>query len=208
MNQTSLRRVLTFPHRHCSTNVLVVMLLIFSLKSSSVSQSPLPDAGKTQLAEIGRVKFVVPVGFQLDQTESDKLSFMRNRSEPLGLFVTIPEHQVNDKYLTDLSSNLVNRLRGGEDRFKWKVLGTLEPSLSRYQTNRGIIKGLKGNTFVQIDYVVLKVLDKDVVIGAIAQFGEERTATLLFDVKGREYSVAGWQGLFQVISSVTGEKER
>jgi hypothetical protein len=151
------------------------------------------------------VKFVVPAGFQLEPSESHKLEFMRSRSESVGLFVTLAERQVNDKYLTDLSNELVARLRREQDRFRWKILGTLEPSLSRYQTNRGIIKGLKGKTFVQVDYVVVKVQNKDIVVGSIAQFGEERTATFLFDVEGREYSVLGWQALFQLISSVTGE---
>lgn len=206
MNQMSLRR-LFFPHRYCSINLLLALVLILSFESSNVSQTPSQNAGNIQLAEIGKVKFVVPVGFQLDQSESDKLSFMRSRSEPLALFVTIPEHQTNDKYLADLCSNLVNRLRSGEDGFRWKILRTMEPGLSRYQTSRGIIKGLKESTFVQIDYVIVKVLDKDVVIGSIAQFGGEHTATFLFDAKGREYSVPGWQALFQVISSVTGEKD-
>jgi hypothetical protein len=184
------------------------MLLVFSMCSVAVSQSPSQDAGHIQFAEIGGVKFAVPAGFQLEQIETHKLSFMRNRSEPLGLFVTIAENQVNDKYLTDLSSNLVTRLLRGENKFKWRVPGTLERKLSRYQTNSGTIKGIKGKTFVQVDYVVVKTHDKDVVIGSIAQFGEEQTATFLFDVEGREYSVTGWQALFQLIPSVTGEKKQ
>lgn len=120
--------------------------------------------------------------------------------------MTICSCQLNDQYLTDLSDNLVTQLHPGADGFKWKLIGTLEPSLSRFQTNRGVIKGLKGKAFVQVDYVVVKVQDRDIVIGSIAQFGEERTATFLFEVEGREYSVPGWQALFRLISSVTGEK--
>jgi len=182
--------------------VFLAIFLVLS-GSSTVSQG----ASNIQLAKVGTVKFVVPAGFQLEQSESHKLSFMRHRSEPLGLFVTIPERQVKDKYLTDLSSHLVTRLHPGEDAFKWKILETFEPSLSRYQTNRGIIKGLNGKTFIQVDYVVIKLQRKDMVIGSIAQFGEERAAPFLFDVEGREYSVPGWQALFQLISSVTGEKD-
>ena len=199
MNQKCLRRLLVI--------LLFGMFLIFSLGSGSIAQGPSQGVGDTQLAEVGTVKFVVPAGFQLQPSQNRKLAFMRNRSEPVGLFVTIAEHQVNNEYLTRLSSNLATRLHSGEDSFRWKILGTLEARLSRYQTNRGTIKGLKGKTFVQVDYVVVKVQDKDIVIGSVAQFGEERTATLLFDVEGKEYSVPGWQALFQLISSVTGEKD-
>lgn len=201
MKRKSLRQVLLFPHRYCSANVLLAIFLVLSPGSGTIAQGP------GDLAEVGTVKFVVPAGFQLEQTESRTLSFMRNRSEPLGLFVTIAEQQVNNKYLTDLSNSLVTQLHHGADGFKWKLLGILEPSLSRYQTHRGVIKGLKGKTFVQVDYVVVKVQDKDIVIGSIAQFGEERTAAFLLDVEGREYSVPAWQALFRLISSVTGEKD-
>lgn len=208
MNRNSLRQVLIFPHRYCFANVPLAMFLVLCIGSGTIAQDPPPGAGNLQLAQLGAVKFVVPAGFQLEQTESLKLSFMRNRSEPLGLFVTIPEHQVNDRYLTDLAGSLVTRLRRGEAGFKWKVLATLEPSLSRSQTKRGVIKGLNGATFVQVDYVAVKVQEQDIVMGSIAQFGEERTASFLFDVEGREYSVAGWQALFQLIASVTGEKRQ
>lgn len=205
MNRKSLRQVLVFPLRYSSANVLLAILLVLSLGADTIRQGAAQGAGDIQLAEVGPVKFVVPAGFQLEHTENRGLSFMRNRSEPLAVFVTIAEYQVNDKYLTDLSSSLVTQLRPGTGEVKWKLLGTLEPSLSRYQTNRGVIKGLKGKTFVQVDYVVVKVQDKDIVIGSIAQFGEERTAAFLFDVEGREYSVTGWHALFRLISAVTGE---
>src|ERR1041384_5497166 len=104
---------------------------------------------------------------------------MRNSSEPLAVFVTIAENQVDEKYLTDLSTNLVTQLLRGEVKFRWRVVGTLEPSSSRYQTKRGVIKGLNGKTFVQVDYLAVRVHDKDIVIGSIAKFGDERTATFL-----------------------------
>jgi hypothetical protein len=206
MNRKSLRQLLVFSHQYRFANVLLVMFLVCFFGWDASAQSPSRGAGEIQTAEVGGVKFVVPAGFQLEPSESDKLSFMRNRSEPLALFVTIAEHHVNDKYLSDLSSNLVTRLRRAENSFRWKLLGSLDSRLSRYQTNRGIIKGIMGKTFVQVDYVVVKVQDQDIVIGSIAQFGEERTATFLFDAEGREYSVPGWQALFQLIPSVTGEK--
>ncbi len=207
MSRESLRRVLVFPNRCSSANVFLAMFLVFSLGFRTVSQGSAQGVGDVQHGEIGGEKFAVPAGFQLEPGENHKLAFMRNRSEALGLFVTIAEQQVNDTYLTNLSRSLVTRLRHEEDGFKWKILETSEPRLSRYQTNRGIMKGLKGKVFVQVDYVVVKVKDQDIVIGSIAQFGEERTAPFLFNVEGREYSVPGWQALFQLISSVTGEKD-
>jgi hypothetical protein len=132
---------------------------------------------------------------------------MRHSSEALGLFVTVPEQTRDDKYLTALSSRLASLLFHGADGFRWKVREALEPRVSRYQTTRGTIKGLKQRIFVQIDYVVVRAQDKDIVIGSISRFEEERTAPFLFDVEGSEYSVRGWEGLFHLISSVTGEKD-
>lgn len=56
-----------------------------------------------------------------------------------------------------------------------------------------------------VDYVVVKAQEHEVVVGSIATFAEERDAKFLFDVEGREYSFFGWQALFQLIASVTGE---
>lgn len=207
MNQKSVRQRLVFPHRNCNLTVLLAVSLVFSISPVTVSKGQSQGSVDTQLAEVGGVKFLVPAEFQLEQSKSHKLSFMRSRSEPLALFVTIASDQVNEKYLADLAGYLVTQLRHRDDNFKWKILVTSQPSLSRYQTNRGVVKGLNGRTFVQLDFVVISIQNRDIVIGSIAQFGDERTATFLFDVEGREYSVQGWQALFQLIPSITGEKK-
>lgn len=205
MAPESLRRASVVSHRyHSATLFLILMVFTVSLGSSPQASS---QNVAIQLAELQGVKFVVPHGFPLEQSETNQVSFMRNSSEPLGLFVTVLKQSIDDKYLTDLSRNVVGMLRPDEDGFKWNVRETVEPRVSRYQTQRGTIKGLKGKTFVQIDYVVVRAQGKEVVIGSIGQFGEESTGPFLFEVAGREYSVRGWQALFQLISSVTGEKD-
>jgi len=165
-------------------------------------------AESTQNAEIGGVKFSIPKGFVLEQPFPDSTAFMESRTRETALFVAVPGTQaIDDKYLTKLSSGLVSRFAPRQDGFTWKILQ--RPStrpISSYQTNRGTTKGLSGNTFVQIDFVVVKAQGHEVVIGSIATFGAPQEAKYLFEVDGREYSVQAWEGLFGLIASITGEK--
>lgn len=165
-------------------------------------------AESTQNAEIGGVKFSIPKGFVLEQPIPDSTAFMESRTRETALFVAVPGTQaIDDKYLTKLSSGLVSRFAPRQDGFTWKILQ--RPSarpVSSYQTNGATTKGLSGNTFVQIDFVVVKAQGHEVVIGSIASFGAPQEAKYLFEVDGREYSVQAWEGLFGLTASVTGEK--
>jgi hypothetical protein len=132
---------------------------------------------------------------------------MESRTRETALFVAVPGGQaIDDKYLTKLSSGLVSRFAPRQDGFTWKILQRRSARpISSYQTNRGTTKGLSGNTFVQIDFVVVKAQGHEVVIGSIATLGAPQEAKYLFEVDGREYSVQAWEGLFSLIASVTGE---
>lgn len=194
------------PHRY-GYGALLLILLVLIARSNTVPQASSRSLLGTQPAEIQGLKFVVPDGFQLEQSETRKVSFMRNSSAPLGLFVTESGPRLDHTYLTELSTNLVRLLLREGGGFRWKIQETPEHRVSQYQTRSGTIKGINGTTFVQIDHVVVRAQDKDIVIGSIAKFGDEHAADFLFDVDGREYSVQGWRALFELISSVTGEKE-
>ena len=185
------------------TIVLLTLSMLLTISSSSAQQMP----ERKPVAEIAGVKFTVPQSFKLEQSSDTRVAFMRHATQQIALFVALPEHQVDDKYLIDLSNNLVSRLFPQQNDFAWKVQQRIsDRRVSRYQTNGGTTKGLNAKRFVQTDYVIVKAHGNEVVVGSIATFGEEREAKFLFDLEGREYSFFGWQALFQLIASVTGEK--
>ncbi len=192
-----------------TTILLLATSMLLTISSISAQQISSPRLEGTQANEIAGVKFTTPQGFTLTPSSETRVALMHHATEQLALFVAVPEHQVDDKYLTDLSNDLVSRLFPQQNDFAWKILQrTSERRVSKYQTNGGTAKGLNGKRYVQTDYVIVKVQEHEVVVGSIATFGNERDAKFLFDVEGREYSLVGWQALFELIASVTGEIEQ
>jgi hypothetical protein len=187
--------------------ILLSISMVFTLYANPAQQVASQELEGKQGAEIAGVKFATPEGFKLEQSSDTRVAFMRHATSQIALFVAVPDHQVNDKYLIDLSNNLVSRLFPQQNGFAWKLFQrTPDRRVSMYQTSGGTTKGLNAKTFVQTDYLVVKVQRRQVVVGSIATFGEERNAKFLFEVEGREYSVTGWQALFHLIASVTGEE--
>ena len=186
--------------------LLLAISMLLTISSISAQQISSPRLEHKQASEIAGVKFTAPQGFQLRQSSETRVALMRHATQPIALFVAVPQDQIDDRYLTDLSNDLVSRLFPQQNDFAWKILQrTSERRVSKYQTSGGTTKGLNAKRFVQTDYVVVKAQEHEVVLGSIATFGEERDAKFLFDVEGREYSLFGWQALFQLIASVTGE---
>lgn len=196
-------------YRHFGKAIVIWLALLMSLTINPTSVRQVSSQGLegTQAAEIRGIKFAVPQGFKLEQSQDKKFAFMRHSAQQIALFVVVPDRQVDDEYLTNLSNNLVSHLLPKQSGFEWKILPqTSDRKVSQYQTNAGTTKGLSGKSYVQTDYVVVKAQGQFVVVGSIATFGQEQEARFQFDVEGREYSVPGWQALFQLIPSVTGEK--
>ena len=77
--------------------------------------------------------------------------------------------------------------------------------MSNYQVARGNTKGLNAKTYIQTDYVVLKVRDRLVVVGSVGTYSEGTQSAFRFDHDFADYSFLGWQGIFHLISSITGE---
>jgi|SRR5215213_1875470 len=113
MNRTFLRRVPFFSHHCCSAAVIPLLFLAVAFSFGAVPQRSSGRPDNNSVAKLGTVKFAIPRGFRLERSVGNKLSFVRNSSEPLGLFVAIPERQVDDKYLTDLAADLASILRRG-----------------------------------------------------------------------------------------------
>lgn len=189
--------------------VFLAISILFSTSSGRAQQVSSQCLEPEKAAEIASVKFMLPQCFKLERATDNRVAFMRHRTDRLALFVVVTDRQVDDSYLTNLSNKLVSRLLPQQHGFSWKILRqTSDRKLSIYQISHGTAKGLNAKKFVQADYVVLKAQGRDVLVGSIATFGTRAEAKYLYEVEGRsEYSFTGWQGLFQLIASVTGELE-
>ena len=192
------------PFRSKLPATIVVAIFMLALNGSSAQQMFSQEAERD--AEIAGVKFAVPKDFKLESVAAG-VAFLRHETSKLALFVAVPQQQVSEQYLSDLSDTLVKQLLPQQNGFAWKVLPrNSDRKVSVNQTGEGTVKGLNAKTYVQADYVVLTSNGRVLIVGSIAPFGDERTARFLFDHEGREYSFAGWRALFQLIASITGER--
>lgn len=190
-----------------SITIIQTVLAIFTTGLTGSGQSvPSRSPNINRCVDISGVKFTVPKNFRGEQSSDAEIAFMRHEKDVLALFVAVPNQQVNDGYLTELSNRVVSQLLPQQERFIWRIFRHSEQKMSVHQSARGTIKGLNSRTYVQTDFVVVKAQQREIVIGSIAEFGSEKEARHLFDVEGYEYSFTGWEGLFQLIASVTGEK--
>ena len=186
--------------------ILSILTLCTSALIASAKSASSPLAEQNQSVTVSGVKVTVPNGFRLQQSSIRQFAFMRHEKENLALFVAVPEDQkVSDTYLTDLSNRVVSQLLKDQKGFEWKILHQSKPQLSAYQNAKGTIKGLNDHGYVQTDYVVVKAQGRVIVLGSLSVFGSPQEARHLFDVEGYEFSVSGWEGLFKLIASATGE---
>jgi hypothetical protein len=190
-----------------ATIALLAIAIVFSTSSGRAQQVSSQCSGPEKAAEVAGVKFMVPQCFKLERTADDRVAFMRHQTDQLALFVVVTDRQADNSYLTNISNNLVSRLLPQQRSFSWKVLRqTSGRKISGYETSRGVAKGFNEKIFVQTDYVALKAQGHDVIIGSVAKFGTRAAAKYLYEAERSEYSFPGWQGLFHLIASVTGER--
>jgi hypothetical protein len=187
-----------------STAVLAAFVLCTQCLISSAQRVAVPIE---QSAKVSEVKFMVPKGFRLEQSSTQGVALMRHEKEDLVLFVAVTkDQQVDDPYLIALASGVVSQLIPQEQGFAWKVSRRPKPKMSARQTIAGIVNGLNDSRYVQTDFVVVKSQRHEIVLGAISTSHSQRDVRYLFDAEGYEYSFTGWEGLFKLIPSVTGEK--
>ena len=202
MTSTLFRPRVTF-HRHAfKAAIIPLALCILALNGNSAQQVSSQEAKRD--AEVAGLKFAIPQDFKLESVDAG-VAFFRHETSELALFVAVPQQEVKDQYLTDLSRTLVSQLLPEQNGFKWKLLPRNSDRKTN-QTGEGTVKGLNAQKFVQADYVVLKSHGRAVIVGSIAPFGEEREARWLFEVDGRSYSFTGWIGIARLIASITGER--
>ena len=190
---------LSFFHRTLTKLLLASGLIWFGF-DVHLAQQPVAE-GPHQDSEVSGIRFSVPRNFKLEASSNAKIAFMRNHE--ISLFVAVPEQQADDKYLIELS-NGVSRMLLDQEGFVWKIRPAGAPSMSDYQVARGNTKGLNAKTYIQTDYVVLKVRDRLLVVGAVGTY-EGLKSAYNFEVDGAAYSFAAWRGIFHLISSITGE---
>ena len=65
---------------------------------ASRAQLPSQDPGHKQNSVVAGVKFSVPKHFELHKSSTPNLAFMLHAQYDLGLFVAIPDRQVDEKY--------------------------------------------------------------------------------------------------------------
>lgn len=195
----------------CGRLVKVATLLLALSAASgagarAVRQSPFQRSEDEQTAEIAGVKFTIPREFRLEHPPDPAVAFMTHPTGEVALFVAVPDGRVDDSYLSNLSDKLTHQFLPRLEGVTWKILGpATERKTSACQIGAGTLKGLGTKRFVQVDYVILKSQGRNEVVGSIAVFGDEREANLLYNLDGREYSFPGWRGLFQLVTSITGE---
>jgi len=190
------------PYTAKSSRYVVAAILMVLCFDGYVAQQP-SEAGAKQESEISGIQFSTPPDFKLEQTSSPRVAFMRNSE--ISLFVAVPDKQIDDKYLIDIS-NFVARILTEQDAFDWKIRPAPNPRMSKYQITRGNTKGLNAKTYVQTDYVVLKIHGQEIVVGSVGTYGEGLKSAYEFEHEGAGYSFVGWHALFHLMSSITGEK--
>jgi hypothetical protein len=189
-----------------ATIILLAIAIVSGVSSGRAQQVSSHCLGPGKAAEIAGVKFTVPQCFKLERAADGRVAFMRHQTDHLALFVVVADRQADDSYLTNVSNNLVSQLLPQQKGFSWKILRqTSGRKISAHETSRGVVKGHNEEIFVQTDYVALKAQGHDVLIGSVATFGTRAKAKYLYEAERSEYSFPGWQGLFHLIASVTGE---
>jgi hypothetical protein len=121
-----------------SPQYVLALILMFFCFDGPVAQQP-SEAGPKQNSEIAGVQFSIPPDFKVEQSSTTRVAFMRNPE--ISQFVTVPDKQIDDKCLIDIS-NVVSRILTEQDEFVWKIRPAIDPRMSNYQIRRGNTKGL------------------------------------------------------------------
>lgn len=208
MITTKLINLLAARFKSAAVFLLIFVFVVAALSSVSAQRIPSQDPGHKEDAEVARVKFSVPQDFSIEKSSDVRVAFMRHEKYDLALFVAVPDEQISDEYLIRLSNGVVAQMLPQEKSFKWKMLpDKTSGKVSKHQTTGGNTKGFNKKLFVQTDYIVVKVKDREIIIGYITGLGSERDAERLFNLEGvGGMSMPGWYAQAHILASITGEK--
>jgi hypothetical protein len=178
----------------------LVVLVLVTNSSAALAQ----DSRPREAAALGKVKFSVPVGFQLQRSPDSELAIMKAGGYEGGLFVaTSGSSTPSEDDLITLSRRLVAELFPQQRGFSWKVLSKASiPKLNAHQRNQFVVKAVNENKFVQAEFVLVRLAKKNLLVGLVTQFGSEKESRFLYEVDGTEYSFQGWRGLYALLDSI------
>lgn len=195
------------------TAILFIVLSAATLAAAQLDLSAMQDPGHKAFAHVAGVKFSVPNEFELHQTvPAADIAYMYDARNKLGIYVAVPGKQPDDAYITSLTNTLAALALPKMTDIQWKYVPfDEETGASKFQTAAGVVKGLSGKNYIQIDYVAVKVDSRDVLIGYVTQLGSFPGANAkdLFEEEvAGGLSMPGRYAQAHVIASVTGEKYR
>lgn len=197
-----------------SISAFIFILLTAGLAAAQIMDlSSMQDPGHKAYSEIAGVKFSVPNGFDLHQpAPGAHLAYMDDKRNNLGLFVAVPGKPADDAYVASFSKALAALALPAVSDLRWRfVFFNEETGASKFQTASGVAKGLSGKTYIQIDYLAVKVEGREVLIGYVTQSGHYPGSNLkeMFSAEGPGgLSMPAWYAHAHVVASVTGEKYR
>lgn len=188
--------------------VLVKQLLVSFLVTVSIGLNMVQTKAQVSrprvTGAIGKIKFSVPSGFQLQRSRDSGMALMTADAYEGGLFVATSESLTpSENDLMELSRRLVAELFPQQTGFSMKVVPKASiPKLSVHQRNQFVVKAVNENTFLQAEFVLLRLEKKNLLVGLVTRFGSERESRFLYDVEGIEYSFQGWRGLYELLDSI------
>ena len=186
----------------------ILFVLCLFVAAPCWAQLPSQDPGHKEYSEVAGIKFSVPKRFDVQKPATSNVVFMLRAEYELGLFVAVPDAQVDEKYLTDLSNTLASKLLPKENGFQWKLLpDRSDKKVSDFQVGGGNTKGLNGKKLIQTDYILIDVKGRKAIVGYITKLGRDSDGQYLFDLKTPAgMSMPGWYAQAHIIASITGEK--
>ena len=191
------------------SNQISLLPLIFTVFAVGVfAQTVLSqDPGSQRRALIGNLNFSVPKGFNIQEQNKSGIAFMKHSKYPVALFVAVSDKSIDEQFIQNTSKTAVSLFLPKENNpFKWKEWKDASKT-SKFQTISGGIKGFNKNTFVQTDYVVLKVKEKEVLVGYIMADDTVVDTQYLMNLEGEAgASMPGLYAQAHIIASITGER--
>jgi hypothetical protein len=191
---------------------LVLVICSFADLSSGLclsfgQESPRQDSRKLS-CNAGNLNFACPEGFKLIPAGSQQdLALLFKKKYGLGLFVVAPGAEFDERRLmTDVTKTaLANFFPKESQAFSWRPMN-YSGSVSKYEVGGGMAKGFNGKLSVVIKYRRIRVNEKDIFVGYVAEFGKGGEAKQFFEGAGYGDSLAGCNEAVEVIYSITNEK--
>jgi hypothetical protein len=164
--------------------------------------------GSQKSCRAGKLSFVCPEGFKSVSTESEQnFALLFHKKQKLGLFVAMPERDFDErKVASDATKTALAKFYPEESQaWRWKPVNYSD-TVSKYEVGGGMVEAFNGDLLVVIKYRRVKVNDKEIFVGYVANIIRGKEAQDSFEGAGYTDSLAGCNAAVEVIYSFTGEK--